>query len=243
MANATPESLALMAHDEALHLYVMHAGSDYDIFGTWYENVQHACLSAQIDAHTVLSFPLYNWYYGNALHMILCFMLFPSALTNMAYVDNLRPAPFMSEKQYNNAIYVMFHMIAKGEVHLSMQDYYQMAPIQLFRFMYASITKYFKDPTGEHRFPAYIQNLSGRITFLLSKGDQMRSTQNAYVRRFLAHKRQAKREAHAIKVIENRFLEHVLNPYTSVGMRLLSRRATRFYQVAASSSLQCPLTT
>lgn len=230
----TAESLAMMAHDEAVRLYTDHAGSDFDVIGTWYETVQHACHSAGRSVESVMSFPLYYWYYGNSLHLLLCLMLCPSAITAMMNEDGVvtSTSVFMSEKQCHNTIYVMFLMISKGEVSIDENDYFSMSPVTLLRFMVTSVTKHFRRLSESSGFPSYILQFSGKIEYILTRGPQLRTRQNHYIRRFLQWKQEMRQKKSAVMVIEDRFLEHVLSPYTNVGIRILQKRATRFASMA-----------
>ena len=227
MINPEVDRIAQLAHEEAEYLYSVYAGSDFDIFATWYETVTHACNAAGIDAKDVLNHQLYEWYYGNSLHMMICFIYFPQIVRN--HDGNIR---FLSRKQCYNTIYTIFTMIAKGDVSLDVVDYYGETVCSSCESLVNLLRTTLSNPDIPVRVPSHLLEISDTLIHLLKKGHNMRKVQNQYVLAFLEERRRRRRIDAAmstiIKWVAFWVSEYFYSPYTRGGKRMLRLRARKF---------------
>lgn len=225
------DRIARLAHEEAEYLYHEYAGTDLDIFAAWYESVTFACKTSGISVRDVMNHKLYEWYYGNALHMIVCFMYIPQVVRTLN-----GQTKFLSRKQCFNAVHTMFLMIAREHVSLDITNYYDETAYGLCTSLVKSVRDVYAHTLGDTLYPSHLLEVSSTVIYLLKSGSHARTTQNKYVQRYLADARYKKRlKAAANTVIDWVTFwvsEYYMCPYTRAGKRLLKIRARKFAEDA-----------
>ncbi len=221
------DRIAKLAHEEAEYLYSVYAGTDFDIFAAWYDAVKHACKATGIAVKDVLDYQLYEWYYGNALHMMICFIYFPQIVRSPD--GNVR---FLSRKQSYNTMYTIFTMIANDHVSLDVIDYYGETACSSCESLVHLLRTTYSNPDVPVRYPSHILEISGTLIHLLKNGHSIRKVQNQYVLTFLHERRKRRRIDAAISTIINWVAfwvsEYYYCPYTRGGKRMLKIRARQF---------------
>lgn len=211
-----PVTLAQAIDDLMMQLCEQHAGTEYPIFDRVWEFV---CDNVEPGGHIVGS-PLHNWYDGNLLHAIVSVSFIPHSHTLE------HDFPCLSKAQMHNALNCCFKLIASGRCDPGFLDYYQDTPLSLCDKLLNDSNKPRQNLT--HGVPRELCALIPDFMYVFRHGKNLRLMQNFLVRRFL----ERKRRQWAVRVIENRYLECMMSPYTAIGQRMLAKRARRFYEIA-----------
>lgn len=211
-----PITLAQAINDLMLQLCDAHAGTDYPIFDRVLEFVCHNVEPGE----PILGSPLHDWYDGNILH----------AIVNLAFVTSSHALendfPCLSRAQMHNALNCCFKLISSGRCDPGFQDYYQDTPFTLCEKLIKDSKRDF--PVLMYGVPRELHSMIPDFMYLFRHGKNLRLMQNFLVRRFLHRKRRQ----WAVRVIEDRFLECMLSPYTAIGRRMMRKRARHFYDTA-----------
>lgn len=170
-----------------------------------------------IKSKTVFNKRFYDWYYGNLCHHIIHLVYYPEC--------GMSPITFMSKEQACDALFCCYELFLNDECSSTLKDYYGESGKHILaqRLHVSDVSQ---------TLPIYLKELIPTFIYLFSKGTDIKSIQGRYIYNYLQRKREFAKLKWAVGIIESRFLEVALSPYTKIGKRLLQKRSNLFYKRA-----------
>lgn len=185
-----------------------YAGKDTLFFDKLINKVIDECKVHNINPSTIFNSTLYSWYYGNIIHAFVSYIVIPKNMhTNGS--DTV-----LSNAQIDELLYVIYKLVITYDINIQFEDYYGMTPYDSAQKLGTQIKLY------KHE----------QLLYVLKHNKNIKLMQNFLIQRYISRKRHTARRLAAAQVITKRALEFVLSPYTSVGQRLLKRRAFEFHE-------------
>lgn len=194
------------------HNFSKFVGTEKDILGLTLEEFEKT-LKAEtcFKLSEVINFRNYYRYYGNFLNTIVMSVFLPSMFVS----KDSHKDPFMSMTQVQKTLYHTVQLIVYHELDINVEDDYNTKSLDcIFTYLSAYTKGNFRSIKVPPHIFSYVQkfrSLSSIHHIILKFQLNMKS--------FLLNRKKKK----AVSIIENRWLEVILSPYTSIGSKHLDK--------------------